>query len=165
MGLKGDREIIQDRIDVYLNEAADRGKIVVGSTAASGAALDNVSQLGTVAANPSGSVALGVLVGDMKDIDPTREFLNTQKDETVKGGKMRLITKGWIVTDNIETGTVTANEAAYVGNSGNFATDAAIAGYGCAVTEESNKTSYQMVGRFQTTKDENGYARIGIDIA
>jgi len=167
MGLKSDREIRADRIDVYLNEAANRGEIVTASTYASGVALDNTAQLGTVAADPSGQVVLGVLVGDMKDIDVTRQFLNTQKDESVKGSKMRLVTQGWIVTDNIEAsaGTITAGEAAYVGVSGQFANAADVANYGATVTEESNATTFRMVGRFETIADENGYAKISLDIS
>lgn len=164
MGLKGDRVIYRDRIDTYMNEAATRGHLVCSSTVASGVALDDSTQLGTISANPSGNVVIGVLMNDMVDIVATREFLNTQKDQVMKGSKVTLATEGWIVTDNLEAGAITAGEAAYIGNSGNFATDAAIAGYGCAVTEENNATTYRKVGRFDTTKDENGYAKITFDI-
>lgn len=164
MGLKMDREVYQSKVDCFLNEAASRGKITTYSTYASGIALDNSAQLVTIAANPSGTKVAGVLVGDVVDIDTTRQFLNTQKDEVVKGSKVTLITEGWIVTDNLEAGTVTGGEAAYIGNSGNFATAAAIAGYGCAVTEESNATTYPKVGRFLSTKDENGYAKVEVNI-
>jgi len=170
MGLKADRYIRSDRIDVYLNEAATRGHIVTKSTLASGVALDNVANLGTLAANPSGTRPLGVLLGDMVDIDVTREFLNTQQDKTVKGGKMRLVTEGWIVTDEIGVGTVTAGEAAYVGASGQFASASMIENWTGGVgvpnppTEETNATSFPMVGRFDTSKDQNDYARITINI-
>ena len=164
MGLKGDRIIKEDCIDFYLNEAATRGVIATISTVGSGVSLDNPSQLATIAANPSGSKVAGVLLNDVVDIDTSREFLNTRKNEVIKGSKVQLAKEGMIVTDDIEVGTVTAGEAAYIGNSGQFATDAAIAGYGCAVTEESNATSYPKVGRFLTTKDENGYCRIDIEI-
>lgn len=169
MGLRGDRVIYEDRIDVYLNEAASRGLIVSKSTSASGVSLDNTAQLGTVLADPSGARPLGVLMGDFVDIDVTRQFLNTQKNESVKGSKAELATKGWIVTDNIEKGTITGGEAAYVGQSGLFANETAIETvngvlYGCAVSEESNATTFPMVGRFETSKDENGYAKITINI-
>lgn len=164
MGLKGDRDIKVDRIDCFLNEAATRGVIATSSTAGSGVALDNTAQLATIAANPSGQKPIGVLMHDVVDIDVTRQFLNTQKNEVPVGSKVQLLTDGWIVTDDVEVGTVIAEEAAYIGNSGQFATAAAIAGYGAAVTEESNATSYPMVGRFQTTKDQDGYVKIQVNI-
>ena len=164
MGLKGDRNIYQDRVDCFLNEAATRGVIATNSTYGSGVSLDNTAQLVTIAAAPSGSKVAGVLMHDVVDIDVTRSFLNTQKNEVAKGSKVRLLTEGFVVTDDIETGTITGDEAAYVGQSGLFANAAAIASYGCAVTEESNATSYPMVGRFETTKDQDGYAKIQINI-
>jgi len=165
MGLKMDREVYQSKIDCFLNEAASRGKIACYSTYASGIALDNSAQLVILAANPSGSKVAGVLTADVVDIDTTRQFLNTQKDEVVKGSKVNLITEGWIVTDNLEAGTITGGEAAYIGRSGNFANAAAIASYGCAVTEESNATSYPQVGRFLSTKDENNYVKVEVNIS
>jgi len=158
MGLKNDRVIYEDRMDTYVNEAVARGKLVVLSTAASGTALDDNTQLGTVTASPSGAVVLGVTLGDMVDIDATRQFLNTQQDQTLKGGKMQLLTEGWIVTDNVEAGTIAAGEAAYIGQSGLFANAAALASYGYtpAATDK--------VGRFETTADQNGYHKITVDI-
>lgn len=158
MGLKNDRVISEDRIDIYMNEAASRGRIVSVSTVGSGVALDDSAQLGTVAASASGVRALGVTLGDMVDIDATRQFLNTQQDQTLKGGKMQLLTEGWIVTDNLEVGAIAINEKAYIGNSGAFANATAIASYGYAASEDAR------VGRFETTKDQNGYVKINIDI-
>lgn len=165
MGLKGDRVIYEDRVDIYMNEAATRGRIVVKSTAGSGVALDDTTMLGTIAADPSGAVVLGVTLGDMVDIDTTRQFLNTQKDETLKGGKMNLLTKGWIVTDNVEQGTIAAGQDAYIGQSGLFANATAITTvngllYGCAISADA----FKKVGRFETSADQNGYHKITIDI-
>ena len=170
MAIKGDRVIYEDRVDVFLNEAAAKGKIICKSTYGSGVALDDVTQLGTVAADPSGIVVLGVLMNDMVDIDVTRQFLNTQKDEVVKGSKVTLATKGWIVTDNLEQGTITAGEAAYVGQSGLFANEAAIEAvqgvvYGCAVSEDENAATFRKVGRFESSADQNGYVKVSIDIS
>ena len=164
MALKGDREIYESRVDCFLNEAGTPGCICSFSTYGSGISMDNTKQLVTIAADPSGKKIAGVLVDKVVDIDTTRQFLNTQKDEVVKGSKVHLIKEGWIVTDKIETGTITGGEAAYVGHSGLFATAAAIAAYGCAVTEEANATKFPMVGRFVTTKDELSYCKIDVVI-
>jgi hypothetical protein len=165
MALKGDREIYESKIDCFLNEAATAGSICCYSTYGSGIAMDNIKQLVTLKADPSGQKVAGVLIGAMVDIDTTRQLLNTQKDEVVKGSKVHLVTEGWIVTDKIEVGTITGGEAAYVGHSGLFANAGAIAAYpvgGCAVTEESNATKFPMVGRFETTKDELNYCKIKV---
>lgn len=165
MALKGDREIYEARVDCFLNEAGTPGSICCFSTYGSGVSLDNTKQLVTIAANPSGQKVAGVLVDSVVDIDTTRQYLNTQKDEVVKGNKVLLVKEGWLVTNKLETCTPTGGEAAYVGHSGLFANAAAIAAYpvgGCAVTEESNATKFPMVGRFVTTKDELGYCKIDI---
>ena len=164
MALKGDRRIVNDKVDCFLNEAATEGVIATYSTYGSGVAMDNTKQLVTIAADPSGQKVAGVLVGNVVSIDVTREFLNTQKNEVPVGSKVHLVTDGFLVTDDIEDGTITAGGAAYVGHSGLFATAAAIAGYGALVTEDANATVFPMVGRFVTTKDQGGFAKVEIDI-
>jgi len=164
MGLKGDRKIYQDKIDCFLNEAATRGHIATYSTYGSGVSIDNAAQLVTIAAAPSGTKVAGVLMHDVVSVDTTRAFLNTQKNEVPVGSKVQLLTEGEITTDNLEVGTITGGQAAYIGQSGLFANATAIASYGCAVTEESNATSYPMVGRFLSTKDEDNYVKIEINI-
>ena len=156
MSIKMDRDIYVDRIDCYINETGDKGQICVLSTAGSGVALDNTSQLVTIAAAPSGKVVAGVLMQEVVDIDSTREFLNTQKDQVDKGGKVNLAKKGWIVTDNVE-GNITAGEKAYVGESGQFANETAMLTIGAI-------SDFQEIGRFDTSKDENDYVRITLEI-
>ena len=156
MTIKSDRDILVDRIDCYIDEAASQGKIASFSTTASGVALDNPAQLVTVAADASGVAVAGIVMNHVVDIDTTRAFLNTQKDEMDAGGKVNLAKQGWIVTDDI-VGTPTAQESAYVGASGSFATDAEMLLLGAI-------GDFQSIGKFDTIKDENGYARITLDI-
>ena len=149
MALKADRHELDTDISYFMNETASRGVLVSISTAGSGAAMDNASALATVAANGSGAAVLGVLLNDMVDIDQTRQHVNSHKDEVVKGNKVTILTKGWVVTDQI-SGTPTAGQTAYVANSGKFTATSA--------------TGYATVGRFLSTKDADGYAKIAVNL-
>lgn len=149
MALKADRHEFDTEISYFMNETASRGVLVSISTAGSGAAMDNASALVTVAANGSGAAVLGVLLNDMVDLDLTRQHINFHKDEVNKGSKVTVLTKGWIVTDQI-SGTPTAGQTAYVANSGKFTATSA--------------TGYATVGRFLSTKDADGYAKIAVNL-
>lgn len=149
MALKGDRHEFDTEISYFMNEVATRGCLVSVSTQGSGAAMDNASALVTVAANGSGANVLGVLLNDMVDIDLTRQHVNFHKDEVVKGSKVTILTKGFVLTDAI-SGTPTAGQAAYVANSGKFTGTSAV--------------GYQAVGRFLSTKDADGFAKVSVNL-
>lgn len=149
MALKGDRHEFDTDISYFMNEAATRGYLVSVSTQGSGSAMDSASSLVTVAANGSGAAVLGVLLNDMVDIDQTRQHVNWNKDEVVKGSKVTILTKGFVVTDAI-AGTPTAGQTAYLANSGKFTPTSA--------------TGYATVGRFLSTKDADGFAKISVNL-
>lgn len=152
MALKGDRyEVVQD-ISFFMNEVAARGGIACISTAGSGAALDQSGALATYSATISGAIPLGMLMNDMVNIDQTRQHINWHKDEVQKGQKVRLMFEGWAVTNMIYPGvTPTAGQSAYLAHSG-YITNADIVG----VSNPENT----LVGRFLSTKDEDGYAKV-----
>ena len=149
MALKGDRHELDTDISFFLNETAEKGQVVSVSTQGSGAAMDNSSALATVAAEASGAVALGVLLNDMVDIDQTRQHINWHKDEVQKGGKVTILTKGFVVTDQI-SGAPTAGQVAYLADSG------LIAG-----TQDGTAPA---IGRFLSTKDADGFAKVSINL-
>ena len=149
MALKGDRHELDTDISFFLNETAEKGQVVSVSTQGSGAAMDNSSALATVAAEASGAVALGVLLNDMVDIDQTRQHIDWHKDEVQKGGKVTILTKGFVVTDQI-SGTPTAGQVAYLADSG------LIAG-----TQDGSAPA---IGRFLSTKDADGFAKVSINL-
>ncbi len=158
MALKTDRSTLQTDISFFMNEAATRGGVVALSTGGSGASMDNGAALVTYAALPSGKVPVGLLVNDMVNIDLTRQHLNQHKDEVQKGGKVTLLTKGWVVTSNLEGTDPNAGDTAFLAHSGNLAT-----------TDLSNDTtdadgSTRVVGRFLSDVDEDGYAKVFIDL-
>lgn len=152
MALKGDRNVIADDISFFMNEVQERGIAVWISTAGSGAALDQSAALVTATTNPSGKQIAGLLLNDMVNKDLTRQHINWHKDETQIGGKVTLMTRGWVVTNKI-VGTPTAGQSAYVGLSGWFQS-----------TVTSNVANTPLVGRFLSTKDEDGYAKVEISV-
>lgn len=153
MALKGDRtETIQD-ISCFMNETATRGGLAFLSTATSGIGLDGSAQLVTYT-YASGKAPLGILMNDMVNVDQTKYHINQYKDEVQRGGKVRILRDGWVVTNMIYPGhTPTAGALAYASNSGYIATS--------LVHPEARNFA---IGTFDTTKDEDGYARVYVKL-
>jgi len=154
MALKADRHELDVDISYFMNETAERGQIVVLSTVGSGAAMDQAGALVTVAAATTTNIPVGVLLNDVVNLDLTRQHINWHKDEVQKGGKVSLLKKGYIVTDQIE-GVPTAGVLAYLddADTGKFAVAASVA-----------DTKYSVVGRFMSSKDEDGYAKVEVNL-
>lgn len=157
MALKTDRSVLDTDISFFMNEAATRGGIASVSTGGSGAAMDQGEALVTYAAVPSGKVPVGLLLNDMVNIDLTRQHLNQHKDEVQKGGKVTLLRKGYVVTDNIQ-GSPSAGDPAYVAHSGNLAAS------DLSNDDTDTDGSTRLVGRFLSGKDQDGYAKVYIDL-
>ena len=154
MALKADRNELDVDISFFMNETAEKGQIVSYSTAGSGAAMDQAGALATVAAATGSVIPIGVLLNDVVDIDLTRQHINWHKDEVQKGGKDAILKKGYVVTDQIE-GTPTAGALAFMddADTGKFAVAASI-----------DDTEYTAVGRFMSTKDEDGYCKVEVNL-
>ena len=186
MALKPDRNVLEDDISHFyasslLNTSTDdRGGIVVATgtagTAPSGAAMDqSVNQCVYVAA-PSGHHPLGMLMVDVVNIDLTRQILNPFKSEAQVGDKVVLMRKGYAVTNKIIAGgaggavnTPTQGAAAYCGPSGNLTADQGIVwatGYkhGTEAGGYGFKTQFPRVGTFMSKVDEDGYAKVYVDL-
>jgi len=158
MALKTDRSVLDTDISFFMNEAATRGGVASVSTGGSGAAMDQGEALVTYAALPSGKVPVGLLLNDMVDIDLTRQHLNQHKDEVQKGGKVTLLRKGYVVTNNIEGTSPSAGDPAYVAHSGNLSVEDLSSDDGDA------DGSTRLVGRFLSGVDQDGYAKVYIDL-
>ena len=148
MALKSDRYELQTDISFFYNDGtATRGGVVCHElTAGSGASMDQGVNL--VKYSSSG-IPVGVLLNDVVNKDLTRTHLNLYKDEVQKGGKVTVLRKGYVVTNNV-TGTPSAGATAYrcTVTAGNFSTVAS-----------GNK-----VGAFLTSKDEDGYAKVEVNL-
>ena len=154
MALKADRHELDVDISYFMNETAEKGQIVCFSSAGSGAAMDQAGALVTVAAANGTVIPVGVLLNDVVNLDLTRQHINWHKDEVQKGGKVTLLKKGYIVTDQIE-GTPTAGVLAFLddADTGKFAVAGSVA-----------DGKYNAVGRFMSIKDEDGYAKIEVNL-
>jgi len=158
MVLKPDREYneVTDITNFWTTVAAEKGGCAGVVTQGSGAAIgqnivDEPNVVGYVA-NPSGAIAKGILLQTvMAAMSTTRDFINYENQEIRPGDKCTLIKKGFVVTDMIPAGiTPTVGAAAYLAASGYISSTQA--------------TGAPQVGRFDTTKDAAGFARVSIDI-
>lgn len=154
MALKADRYEFQTDISFFYNAGtATRGGVVVLDTAGSGAAMDQGVNLVKYAAATSLTAPVGILLNDVVNKDLTRTHLNQYKDEVQKGGKVTVLRKGYVVTNNI-TGNAIAGSGAYAChvNAGNVRVDSpALSGL-------------LLVGRFLSNKDADGYAKVEVNL-
>jgi hypothetical protein len=149
MALKGDRHELDTDISFFINETAEKGQVVSVSTQGSGAAMDSSAALCTVAAEASGALPLGIILNDVVNLDLTRQHINWHKDEVQQGGKVTILRKGFVVTDQI-SGTPTAGATAYVADSGKI-----------SATQDGTAVA---IGSFLSTKDADGYAKVAINL-
>ena len=154
MALKADRNELDVDISFFMNETAEKGQIVSVSTAGSGAAMDQSQALVSIQGATGSVIPVGVLLNDVVDIDLTRQHINWHKDEVQKGGKVAILKKGYIVTDQI-VGTPTAGALAFMddADTGKFTVAASI-----------DDGEYTAVGRFMSIKDEDGYCKVEVNL-
>lgn len=189
MALKPDRNVLEDDISYFyasslLNTSTDdRGGIVVATGSAgvgpSGAAMDQSDNQVQYVAAPSGFNPVGMLMVDVVNIDLTRQILNPFKSEAQVGDKVVLMKKGYAVTNKLDTttGTITQGAAAFLGPSGNLTADEGgvwATGYNAdgphGGTDPDTggfgdfKTEFPKVGAFMSKVDEDGYAKVYIDL-
>lgn len=151
MALLAHRKHVDSRIDYFMNETAERGGIVSVSTQGSGEANDQASQVCTYAANPSGKTPLGILMNDVVNYDLTRQHLNWYKDEVQMNSKVTIWEKGEVLTNLIQPGiTVNNGDKAWLHASGYLSNTGFLGG--------------PRVGMFSSKKDENGYAKVSINL-
>tara|TARA_B100001564_G_scaffold201230_1_gene169231 strand:+ start:137 stop:586 length:450 start_codon:yes stop_codon:yes gene_type:complete len=148
MALKSDRYELQTDISFFYNDGtATRGCAVVhDSTAGSGAAMDQGVNL--VKKATSGN-PVGILLNDVVNKDLTRTHLNQYKDEVQKGGKVTVLRKGYVVTNSID-GSPVAGSGAYLSGS--------VAG------NVSMVVSGTKIGAFLSSKDEDGYCKVEVNL-
>ena len=149
MALKGDRHELDTDISFFMNETGNRGVVVSLSTGGSGAAMDSSVALCTIAAEASGAEPLGVLLNDVVNIDLTRQHLNWHKDEVQQGGKVTILRKGFVVTDQI-SGTPAAGDVAFLADAGQ-------------ISDAQDGTAVA-IGQFLSSVDADGFAKVSVNI-
>lgn len=156
MALKGDRQVDSVTIDYFFNGTAEAGVTVCKATAGSGIAMDAVENVAYVASSASGQVPLGVLLQEVVNIDLSRQHINWHKDQAASGDKVTILTKGWVVTDQVEQA--------------NAGSGAELSANGKLRSSPQRKSVEQehvnpTVGRFRSNKDQFGFAKVYIDLA
>ena len=149
MELRPDRVEHYTDLSFFMNETAERGVICTHNTGGSGAAMDQ-SEATVQIANAVSEEPAGLLLNDVVNLDLTRQHLNYNKDEVQIGSKVLLLRQGTVVTDQI-SGTPVIGESAHFGPDGLLVT-----------SSESNASD--PVGRFLSTLDADGYAKVDINI-
>lgn len=151
--LKADRYEGDYSIAYFMNEVGSRGGLVSILTMGSGAAMDQSLALATYAATASGKVPLGILLNDMVNLDLTRQHPNWYKNEVQKGGKVTVLTKGWVVTDQLASGiTINPGDTAYLANGGRI------------TNVNTGRAASPPVGRFESLADQDGYAKVSVNL-
>ena len=157
MALKADRyEESTDISFFYDAGTATRGGVVcLDSSLASGAAMDQGENKVSYQTAAASDVPVGILLNDVVNKDLTRTHLNQYKDEIQKGGKVTVLTRGWVVTNNV-TGTPSAGDVAYADSAtaGNISTSAA----------DATASGNLAIGRFMSAKDTDGYAKVYVNL-
>ena len=151
MALRPDRNELQTDLSFFMNETAERGLIVIHEGQGSGAAMaDSAATVAIPGAADLAKHPAGLLLNDVVDLDLTRQHINFAKDEMQKGGKVLLLRRGFVVTDQI-SGSITLGELAYFHVNGQLT----------SATAYSGSTS---VGRWLSKKDADGFAKVDINI-
>jgi hypothetical protein len=99
------------------------------------------------------------LLDDVVNIDQTRQHINYYRSEVQKGGKVAILTRGWVVT-NMFVGSVSitnGNEYLYMGGSGLLDT-------GKVADTVAGSPTQNSVGRLLSKLDQDGYAKVLISL-
>lgn len=149
--LKPDRNLTQWVFNYKAGtSAATKGGLVSASTTASGVGA-NGPGVAEYVANPSGAFVLGVLLDDVEVLNANLDR-NHYKEVVGTGDQVSIGSQGWVVTDKVYPGvTPTAGQTAYLGHSGYF-------------TNTQTPAQAPKVGRFETSKDEDGFVKVSINI-
>lgn len=151
MALKGPRTTIDQNISYTCSNAAERGVVLVLSTSGSGISQGDSAGIATLSTSASGTKPLGILMNDVVSLDETLYHRNFHKDTTKTGERCTLLKKGTVTTNKV-TGTPAVNDVAYLTSNGVLTPTNA----GAAATPP--------VGVFDSILDENGYAKVSINL-
>lgn len=153
MALKGDRLTHIEDISFFATSTAERGGCASLVTGGSGVAMDQSVNVAGYNATASGKIPLGILLNDVVNLDLTRQHKNFHKDEVQVNGKVTLLRVGQVTTNWIQPGiTVTAGDKAFLSVSGYIS------------NSDLGAAAAPIIGEFLTSKNEDGYAKVHINL-
>jgi hypothetical protein len=164
MSLKGDRNELYVDVTMFGNSVMTRGGVACYGGLGSGGATDQSQAFVQYPASSSGQVPAGLLLNDMVSIDLTRQHINFYQDQVVIGGKVTLGKKGYWVTNSTVQGPspITIGDLAVLTSSGNIMNLPAAFAYNTA--SAWNRALNPQVGKFISTADEDGYAKVQVEV-
>lgn len=139
-------------VTFFMTEVAEPGVCVVFGPSSSGVG-DGYDDPNAVVSLPTGasgetSVAVGMLLTNVVDIDESKYTRNYHKNEVSLGGAVTILTHGWALTNMIASGeTPVSGQDAFYGAGGVWST-----------TDNGNGRA----GVFMTGKDADGYAKVAV---
>lgn len=163
MSLKGDRNEFMVDVTYFGNSPMTRGGCATYAGFGSGASNDQSVAYVQYAANSSGQVPAGLLLNDMVSIDLTRQHINYYQDQAIIGGKVTLGKRGYWVTNSLIQGPspIAYGDMAVLTSSGNIMNLPYSYSFGVSPW---NKSLNPAVGKFLSTLDEDGYAKLQPDL-
>jgi hypothetical protein len=152
MALKPFRQPWQDNGTYFMNAVAERGGIVCENGTASGVPLEQAVHSCGYIAVPSGEAALGILATDVVNQDLSQRERNYAKKEVQVGEQVTIYEDCEVTTNFVLPGhTPAVGGVAFLAHSGYLATNDVIGGN-------------IRVGRFVSSKDENGYVTVRVKL-
>lgn len=149
--LKPDRNYSPADSDIsfYMGETADAGIMVVYPTGdVSPPGLDDDANYVTVPTDTS-EKAVGILMNTVVNLDLSRTELSSHLNEVQINNKVEIIRRGWFVTNKLASSiTPSPGDPLYFAATGVFTT----------------ATGSEIVGRFESGVNSDGYARIFVDV-
>jgi len=115
--------------------------------------MESASNAAVYRSSASGAVPLGVLINDVVNYDLTRQDYNPYKNEVQLGSKVHISADCTVVTNMITSGvSPAAGDAAY------------LAADGRVTNVNTGAIASPLVGRFLSSKDEDGYAKVRVNL-
>ena len=158
MALKADRYEESTDISFFSSATGVKGEVVCLDAAAlagaSGAAMDQGENTVSPQAAADSDIPVGIILNDVVNKDLTRTHLNQYKDEVQLGGKVTVLTRGWVVTDQVD-GTPKAGDMAYASET---------QGHVSTTAKNAAASGNLAIGRFMSRKDADGYAKVYVNL-
>lgn len=164
MALKGDRYELQVDISFFNNGLpVTRGGVACFTTVGSGGAMDQSQAVVGYPNSSSGAFPVGLQLNDIVNIDLTRQHINWYRDEAIVGSKVAIGRKGYWVTNSIIAGAapIAFGDMAVLCSSGQLTNLPGSAEWGGSPW---NKALNPKVGKWTSTTDEDGYAKIELSL-
>lgn len=148
--LKEDRIVTEQNLGFYMNVVGEAGQVVAVSGVGLGAEMDSVDQEVAITATLAFAVVGGILMQDVVNKDLTKTQPNFHNGEVQVGGKVTLLRRGELVTDQVSGTAITVAGPAYLAAGGTLSSTQAL--------------NAPRVGTFLSAQDADGFVRVSVSL-